>query len=315
MSLLTIFTAPKPFIDEHIDRIQNNAIRSWLSLGEEVQVMLVGEEEGLAQVATKYGVTHLPDVKRNEIGTPLVSSIFDLARQNSASPLLAYVNADILLVPDFVQIARRVQSQAREFLLVGQRWDLEVRQRLDFSGGWDERLKAIVQSGGQQHPAQGSDYFLFPRACFLDLPDFAIGRAGWDNWMIYHARRRKWPVVDASQDLLVVHQEHDYRHLPGGQAHYRLPETQRNINLAGGKRAIFTLHDADHRLVGGKLQPIPARGKKLLRELETYPLVRFGWYGLGEVFFAVFHPKKAWGEWRGRLAYKLNRFFSRPAPQ
>jgi hypothetical protein len=32
---------------------------------------------------------------------------------------------------------------------------------------------------------------------------------------------------------------------------------------------------------------------------------------LGELFFAIFHPVKAWGEWKGRLAYKLGR--ARPA--
>ena len=30
------------------------------------------------------------------------------------------------------------------------------------------------------------------------MPDFAIGRAGWDNWMIYHARQQGWPVIDGT---------------------------------------------------------------------------------------------------------------------
>ena len=42
MPFLTIFTAPKPFTDPRIDIIQRNAIRSWLSLGEDVGVILVG---------------------------------------------------------------------------------------------------------------------------------------------------------------------------------------------------------------------------------------------------------------------------------
>ena len=32
-STITIFTAPKPFTDPHIDLIQRNAIRSWRDLG------------------------------------------------------------------------------------------------------------------------------------------------------------------------------------------------------------------------------------------------------------------------------------------
>src|SRR5512144_1455865 len=103
MHFLTIFTAPKPFTDPHIATIQRNAIQSWCHLGSEVEVVLVGEETGLAENAAQFGLRHLPQVERNELGTPLVSSIFSLARQASNSPLLAYVNADVMLLPDFLQ--------------------------------------------------------------------------------------------------------------------------------------------------------------------------------------------------------------------
>ena len=73
MSLLTIFTAPKPFTNPHIATIQRNAIRSWLALPE-VEVVLIGEEAGMAEVAVELGVRHIPDVKRNASGTPLMRS-------------------------------------------------------------------------------------------------------------------------------------------------------------------------------------------------------------------------------------------------
>ncbi len=103
--LLTIFTAPKPFTDPHIATIQRNAIQSWLHLGPDVEVLLVGDEPGMDEAADQYGVKQLPDVRRNESGTPLVSSIFDLARRESRTPLLTYVNADVLLLPAFVEIS------------------------------------------------------------------------------------------------------------------------------------------------------------------------------------------------------------------
>jgi hypothetical protein len=306
MPLLTIFTAPKPFTNPHIALIQRNALRSWQSLGEDVQVFLLGEEEGLAENAAVLGLLHLPQVQRNSQGTPLVSSIFELARTNSQTPLLAYVNADILLMPDFVERARQVCAQADQFLMVGQRWDLDVRQELDFSAGWPARLLEDMHARGRLHPPAGSDYFIFPRQCFADIPAFAIGRAGWDNWMIYHARRAGWPVIDATGALSIIHQDHDYSHLPGSQSHYRLPETTENVRLAGGRRTIFSLHDADCYLDGGQIRRQPRRGARLLREIETFPLVRLKSRGLAELFFAIFHPAKAWGEWRGRLSYKLS---------
>lgn len=298
MAEITIFSAPKPFTDPHIATIQRNAIGSWVNLGERVEVILLGEEDGLAETAQELGVRHIAAVERTPGGTPLVSSMFALARLHSNSPLLACVNADILLMPDFVDAALAAARQAEKFLLVGQRYDLDVRQPLDFSADWSERLRAQALREGKLHKATGSDYFIFPRDCFADMPAFAIGRAGWDNWMIYGGRRNGWPVIDGTQSILIVHQNHDYRHLPGGQPHYRHPETFENIRLAGGKRAIFELPDVSHLLVQGRLQRAPLGWHKFWREVEIFPLVKLHSYPLGQLAYTLFHPRKAYREWR-----------------
>ena len=303
--LITIFTAPKPFTNPHISLIQRNAIQSWQHLGEEVCVFIVGDEPGMAEFAEEAGLQHLTGVVCNPLGTPLVSSVFAMARQMSTSPLLAYVNADILLTPQFVDVARKVFSLVKRFLVVGQRYDLNLQQPLDFYAGWEFYLLSDVQVRGRLHPPAGSDYFIFPRSCFTDLPKFAIGRAGWDNWMLYHARTQHYPVIDATSSIIVIHQDHDYSHLPNGQPHYRLPETSENIRLAGGPRTIFTLADANCVIRNGQLERIPLRPRKLLREIEIFPLTRLHSLSLANLFFTVFHPVKAWKEWRGRVAYKL----------
>jgi hypothetical protein len=280
MPLLTIFSAPKPFTDPHIAMIQRNAIGSWTRLPE-AEVFMVGEETGLAETAREFGVKHLPNVARNAEGTPLVSSIFSLARQASTAPLLVYVNADILLMPDLLETARQVMAIAKKFLIVGQRWDLDVTQPLDFSVDWVMRLHADTQARGELHRPMGSDYFIFPRECFADMPDFAIGRAGWDNWMIYKARKEGWATVDATDSIMIVHQNHDYGHLPGGQPHYRLPETYENIRLAGGREMTrFTLLDTNRKLVDCRLRRPGWSGERFVRWLETFPLLWFDSYWL-----------------------------------
>lgn len=303
--IITIFTAPKPFTNPHISLIQCNALQSWLHLGEEVNVVMIGDEPGMAQFASKTGILHLPQVVRNPLGTPLVSSIFAMAHQISTSPLLAYVNADIVLTPQFVTTAFQIYCQLKKFVVVGQRYDLNLQQTLDFDTGWDTRLLADVQSRGRLHPPAGSDYFIFPRTCFTNLPEFAIGRAGWDNWMIYHTRTQRIPVVDATLSIPVIHQDHDYSHLPKGQPHYRLPESSENLRLAGGQRTVFTLADADYRTQDDHLQRIPLHPRKLMREIEIFPLVQLHSEMLADIFFAIFHPLKAWREFRGRAAYKI----------
>src|SRR6186713_1394705 len=107
MPLLTLFSAPKPFDDPHIATIQHNAIKSWTLLPD-IEVILLGEEAGLAEAARELGVKHISTVERNENGTPLISSMFHLARENSNSHLLCIINADIILMPNFVEAAKQV---------------------------------------------------------------------------------------------------------------------------------------------------------------------------------------------------------------
>lgn len=244
--MLTVFTSPKPF-QGPIDRIQRNAIGSWLRLGSDVEVLLIGDEEGMADVAQEHGIPHLPQVARNASGTPLVSSIFDLARGHARHPLLCYVNADVILLEDLLPAVREVTEHFERFLIVGRRWDLDLPERLDFDLGWQAELRERIAAAGTLHPPTGSDFFVFPRSMFTRMPPFALGRAGWDNWMIFAGRAERVPVVDGTGAITVVHQLHDYSHLPGGQPHFRLPESLENVRMGGGRVAVFTISDTTWR--------------------------------------------------------------------
>jgi hypothetical protein len=180
MPLITLFSAPKPFTDPHIAMIQRNAIRSWTLLPN-VEIILLGKEEGLAQAAKESGVKHLPHVEHNESGTPLISSMFQLAQENSTSDLLCIINTDMILMPDFVQAAESCRSrfQRDPFVLLSQRWDLDVTQPFEFSEGWQDRLWSTVHNQGQLHRPAGSDFFLFPRSVIpIYRPSLSAAQAG-----------------------------------------------------------------------------------------------------------------------------------------
>jgi hypothetical protein len=275
MAFITIFSAPKPFTNPHIANIQRNAIASWTKLPD-VDVILVGDEAGLAEVARELGVMHF-NAARSPSGAPLMDAMFTVARQNGRGELLCIINADILLLPDFVEAAKQAAARCEKFVLLGQRWDLDVSGPIDFSDGWAERLRLTVHTQGQLHRPAGSDYFLFPLSCYTDIPAFTIGRSGWDNWMIYQARRQGWPVIDSTASLMVVHQNHDYSHLPGGKPHYNHPETDENIRLAGGRAMTrFTLLDTNYRLENSKILPQVMNRARLWRRIEAFPLLAFG---------------------------------------
>jgi hypothetical protein len=270
MPLLTLFSAPKPFTDPHIALIQRNAIKSWTLLPD-VEVILLGRETGLAEAASELGVKHIPAVKCSESGTPLISSMFQLARENSNSDLLCIINADIILMPDFVEAARRSRMLRDKFVALSQRWDLDITHAIDFNEGWENRLSSMVRSQGSLHRPAGSDFFLFPRSCYTDIPNLIIGRAGWDNWMIYKARKEGWPVIDCTPSVMIVHQNHDYSHLPNAKSHHKHPETNENIRLAGGEANIrYTILDSTHQLIDGKLSRPKMTSARFTRKLELF---------------------------------------------
>jgi hypothetical protein len=301
---MTIFTAPKSFEDEHIRLIQRNAILSWMNLGNEVEIMLIGDDVGVAETAREFGLKHLPEVEKNTKGTPLVSSIFELARVNSTSSILVYLNADIIALPDMPATTEKVMQKFEKFLIVGQRWDIDVQEALtpgDHLTGW---LQQQIKAHGVLHPQGGSDYFIYPRACFTEMPKFAIGRAGWDNWMIYQARNEKLALVDGTGAINIIHQQHDYRHLPNGQPHYRAPETYENVRLAGGKRTIFDLKDTNWQVKDDILKRKPFTWKRFWREMEIFPLITLKSMVLAQAAYGVFHPVKAYREFRAWLRQK-----------
>ena len=122
-------------------------------LGAEVEVILVGEEAGMAAVAASCGVSPARRCCPQRTGHAAGQLDLCLARQASDSPCLAYVNADILLLPDVAGSRPGMSRQAQRFLIVGQRWDLDVREPLDFTPGWEERLRPDAHPG-QAAPAR-----------------------------------------------------------------------------------------------------------------------------------------------------------------
>jgi hypothetical protein len=268
MSTLTIFTAPKPFLDPHITTIQRNALRSWKALGPEVDVILHGNDPGIAEAAAEFGMAHIPDVAANKKGVPYMDDMFRRTREFTDAHVLAVVNTDILLFPDFVANACLALEALGDFMLVGRRWDMDIVKEIDFDPQTESRLKAEARDKGRLKGPTASDYFIFSRTVLAEIPNFTIGRAGWDSWMIYHALQQPWPVLDATGEIFIIHQNHDYSHLPGGQPHYRHPESQRNVTLGGGDRNMYNQTDLRLQWVAGKPVPKPLTWYRLIRQLE-----------------------------------------------
>jgi hypothetical protein len=246
-SLVTILAMPKPF-QAHIGVIQRNAIKSWTKLVPKPEIFLFGEEDGAAQIANELQIGHLRDIQRNEFGTPLLNDLILRAKEVAHTPLLCYVNSDIMLLQDFQHAVTAIHEQIPRFLGVTHRWEIDLRNELDFKSEHPLQLGLLPQGAPGHHTA--IDAFVFPRDMYVDVPPLAIGRAWFDQWLIKGALLRGAPVVDMTKVARAIHQKHDYGHIAGGQqGAYGGEEARRNLDIYGGIPHAFTLLNATHELL------------------------------------------------------------------
>jgi hypothetical protein len=252
--MITFVSTPKPFRG-HIAVIQRNAIQSWKLTHPDAEVVLFGKEEGSAAAASELGARHEPEVDRNSHGTPLLSSLFERAARLARHDRLCFLNADILLTDDFVPATARLAQLRARSLMVGHRCDLDVKEPLDFSQpDWRDRIRSLARERGKLRPPQWIDFFVFPRDLLRgQVPDFAVGRPGYDNWLLWKVRSLGVPVVDATDVVLAIHQNHDHSQQGGENTFWNGAEAQANYALLG-KGHFATLDNATHRLTRAGLR-------------------------------------------------------------
>lgn len=248
---LVIFAIPKPFKDPHIITIQHNALASWTQL-HDTQVIIFGKEVGFKKALNKYQIIYKPKIAKSEQGTPLLSDAFSHVQTRPADVYM-YINSDIIVFPELIKSLKYLLTKYNNFLAVGHRTDIDITELIDFSNKKAvQKLKKDIVKKGQLHSEHGIDYFAFTPNVFPKIPEFRVGRAGFDNWLIYSARKRKFPVVDITQVNTVLHQNHDYRHIKlGKKAAYTGVEARINKSLAGNNNGYCTLRDCSHILKKG----------------------------------------------------------------
>lgn len=246
--MLTIFTTPRAFRGEY-KIIQENAINSWINIGSGVEIILFGNEYGIDKIANKYHIRHTPKIKRNVYGTPLVDSLFYEAGVEARGDILLYINSDIILPPDFMEIVKVIQRKFNRFLVIGERIDFEVDEAIDFgdkrkSSGLFRRARRL----GNFHGRTGIDFFLYSKGLWKKIPPLAIGRFSWDNWLVYEGFKQSGNLIDVSYIVRVIHQNHSTHTKLTGKKRERFEKERRlNANLTGNKQ--YDLFDSNYFMI------------------------------------------------------------------
>ena len=288
---IVIFTSPKPRNDQ-TEAVQIAAFRSWRRAFPKATILLYGDVASWKEEMDSLVMQAAGPLVKGMAGGEVICDMFQDASKRGVGQLLLYLNSDILLDDSAAHVVEKLQDRPGPWLGSARRWCLprwsEVTptsesewrgffSRADRSGIWGE--------------ACALDMFLFCGLSFQSMPPFFIGHRGWDNWMIYHARALRIPVIDMSDEMRVIHCDHDYSYAKGNTAPGRRdgPLEEENLKMLGGEERLFHLGHATHELSHGTVRRCRSWGS-LQRSMELWQIQHPGQRWWWRPVRRFFHP-------------------------
>jgi hypothetical protein len=291
--MITFLSSPKAFEGKTLID-QTRAIRSWMSVHPDVEVILFGKALGAKELSEELGFVYCPEVDTAESGVPLFNAIVQMAQTRAKHDLQVYLNCDIILTPYFYSAMGPMPW--KRFLVIGQRITVDKQVSIDVSN-YDilielNRLASIgkVRLGSPN----AIDYFMFPRGLWHSLPPVIIGRAFYDGALLAHCLRNNIPIVDATFSSPVLHPEHEYQHVKGGKSEvWKGHDAKLNQRRNGIKHSSPSTSDAQWRIEAGVITKNTGR-QDWLRALELkcrfvwgIPMIGLGMRIVWRVFRAI----------------------------
>ena len=206
--ILTMFTTFKN--SQPKTHIYKNTIRNWERLKPWVQPVLyyLPGEDRLLDFAKAHGWDVMEVPKLSKAKVPVLRHMFLKAREKYTTPFYCYTNGDILFDDGLIKtlkVLKPVTSKMKQVLIVGRRTNYKVSpgQVID---SFDD-IKASSKKG-QLFGTNAQDYFISTSRGYPweTIPDFVVGRVGYDNWLVVTAIVKKMVVIDTTKTVIALHQ-------------------------------------------------------------------------------------------------------------
>ena len=163
-----------------------------------------------------------------------------MAQKKFYTIFYGYANCDILFDRNLTDTLRSLQTSAYgghidKLLVVGRRRNWSVDKGVNLA---KLSLVGHYMKNSSLYISNAQDYFLttrdgYPWTC---IPDFVVGRIGYDNWLVVAALVNQIPVVDATETVTALHQTGEDGNLAGWQA-----MSERHINNDISRRFDYRL--------------------------------------------------------------------------
>lgn len=258
--MVTFMTTFKPFVGDDEVR-QRNALLSWLALSKNVEIFVFGSPSAPDDLVSQFRIKNYTVPDWENTGMTRVNDMFKITNRDATNQILAYVNGDIVLSADFAAALSNLTLE--RFLMVGQRWDTDYIKPIGIASLEEiDEFRSHATRQGELRGHSGMDYFAFPRNVYPEPPPLVPGGVWWDGYMVYFLRKHAIPVIDATQDVLAIHQNHSYEQTSEGKRVLDAGPAARNnytiVTADSHHRHMYTLcttWDAQYFLRNGRLYP------------------------------------------------------------
>ena len=229
--LLLLFTTFRPSLTK--SSIYENTLRNWAQLRPAVQPLMFYDKSLPAhwkELLKKLGWALLPVPKYNSHDLPILRYMFETATDSFPALHYGYSNGDILYDESLVLTLESLYRHpvVEDFLMVGRRINYNFATN-ELTHSFTDVRKYTIKDSARIFIKDAQDYFITTKHAFVwdDLPNFVIGRVGYDNWLVSYAMTNGPLLIDATNTVLCLHQTGSDGDYSGGHA----DKVVRNYNL------------------------------------------------------------------------------------
>ena len=210
LNLVTFVSCFKKFNAE-FDMIQQSALYSWRA--NSIPVILPNNEVGIKERCP--GVTFVEGVPRGweigqKTGAVLLPDLVDAVLPLISTPMVALISSDMIIPGDFQEhLDGLLKQHGFDAFLESSRHAIKLGYSVSSPEAYLKVQKEPRQLGKEHGLFIMSKYWV--KAMRARMPAFLIGRYGWDSWIHRWAEQHVLKRVDCTQDLPVLHCDHDGR--------------------------------------------------------------------------------------------------------
>jgi hypothetical protein len=243
---ITFITAFRKFRSP-FDMIQHSAMYSWKVNG--IPVIAPTNEVDTKGACDAYdNITLIDGVKRGrEIGfptqSPIVPDLIAKALPVADTTMVAYINSDIIITENFAEkIQQMIDKYGYDIFTAGSRNEIDL---IGYANTPETYKKVLEQEREVYDDSTSSDLFIASkftwRKIIKDMPEYILGRWGWDNYLHMMGEVLKLKKYNCSDVLPILHCKHTFHHIFAQEKKHEkeAPSSQYNLALWEKTRGMY----------------------------------------------------------------------------